>query len=231
MSRSKGDPYLAEVAQYITMHESYEALLELEEYGIDIRDSEDEFAGAPFRDEETKLMFAYDYINKHTLRLKGADLKPALYKEMKRLGIEMYDRVMTTSLLTEDGKQGSRVIGATGVNTRTGEFYVFNAKATILSTGKPLRLWGVRHRPRRLQRAPRRPQQRRGRRCDGLAGRGQADADGKKATQPQADGVIPPTEPATWTIPGGRAPSWTQPARKSPGRIGTAISSQIRRTV
>ena len=141
MSRSKGDPYSAEVAHYITMHESYEALLELEEYGIDIRDSEDEFAGAPFRDEETKLMFAYDYINKHTLRLKGADLKPALYKEMKRLGIEMYDRVMTTSLLTEDGMQGSRVIGATGVNTRTGEFYIFNAKATILSTGKPLRLW------------------------------------------------------------------------------------------
>ncbi len=141
MGRSKADPYMMEFAMYITMQESYESLLELEKYGIDIRDSEDEFAGAPFRDEETKLMFAYDYNNKHTIRLKGADLKPALYREMNRLSIKMYDRVMTTSLLTEGGQQGAKVIGATGVNTRTGEFYVFNAKATILSTGKPLRLW------------------------------------------------------------------------------------------
>jgi succinate dehydrogenase/fumarate reductase flavoprotein subunit len=86
-------------------------------------------------------MFAYDYKNKHTLRIKGADLKPALDKEMKRLGVKLYDRVMTTSLLNEGGKQGGRIIGATGVNIRTGEFYVFQAKSTILSTGKPLRLW------------------------------------------------------------------------------------------
>ena len=29
----------------------------------------------------------------------------------------------------------------TGVNTRTGEFYIISAKATILSTGQPIRLW------------------------------------------------------------------------------------------
>ncbi|NLT13101.1 MAG: FAD-dependent oxidoreductase [Clostridiales bacterium] len=139
--RVKDDPYAMEFASYITMQESWEAVLELEEYGIDIRDSQDEFAGAPFRDEETKLMFAYDYENKHTLRLKGADLKPALYREMKRLKIKMYDRVMATSLLNEGGKAGNRIIGATGVHTRTGEFFIFKAKTTILSTGKPLRLW------------------------------------------------------------------------------------------
>jgi succinate dehydrogenase/fumarate reductase flavoprotein subunit len=42
--------------------------------------------------------------------------------------------VSLTSLLTEGGKQGTRVIGATGINVRTGEFYVFKAKATIIAT-------------------------------------------------------------------------------------------------
>jgi succinate dehydrogenase/fumarate reductase flavoprotein subunit len=81
-----------------------------------------------------------------TIRIKipaseGRKLKAGAVREMKRLGIKMYDRVMSTMLLTEGGKQGARVVGATGVNTRTGEFYVFSAKAVILSTGQPIRLW------------------------------------------------------------------------------------------
>ena len=55
-----------------------------------IRDVDDEFVGAEFRDEETKLMFAYDYENKHCIRLRGgANMKPALYNELKRLTVEM----------------------------------------------------------------------------------------------------------------------------------------------
>ena len=60
---------------------------------------------------------------------------------MKRLGVEIHDRVMATSLLTEGGREGARVVGATGVNMRTGEFYVFRAKATIISTCAPRRNW------------------------------------------------------------------------------------------
>ena len=71
----------------------------------------------------------------------GANIKPALYKECKRLGVNMYEHIMATSLLTEGGKQGARVIGATGVNVRTGEFYIFKAKATILSMQSPHGLW------------------------------------------------------------------------------------------
>jgi len=127
---------------FINFKESYEALLDVEEMGVKFRDEDDEFAGAEFRDDETKIMFAYDYENRHTIRVRqGAVIKPALYKEMKRLGVEIYDRVMVTSLLTEDGKQGARVVGATGVNIRTGEFYIFSAKATLLSTAQPLRIW------------------------------------------------------------------------------------------
>ena len=126
---------------YITCKESYDALLDVEEMGIKVRDVDDEFVGAEFRDEETKLMFAYDYENKLIIRIQGANLKPALYNELKRLGVEICNHVMATRLLTEGGKQGDRVVGATGVHVRTGEFYIFRAKVTILATAQPSRLW------------------------------------------------------------------------------------------
>lgn len=128
-------------ASYINCMESYDTLLELEQMGLKIRDEDDEFAGAPFRDEETKMLFAYDYENKHTTRIQGALLKPVLYKELKRLKIEIIDHVMVTRLLNEGGEQGSRIVGAAGIHSRTGEFYVFNAKATLLATAQPSRLW------------------------------------------------------------------------------------------
>jgi succinate dehydrogenase/fumarate reductase flavoprotein subunit len=127
--------------QYITFKESWDAALDMEEWGMAIRDVDDEFVGADFRDEKTKLLFAYDYDSCTTLRVQGADAKVYLYWEMRRLGITILDRVMATSLLSERGKQGGRIVGATGLNVRTGEFYVLPAKATILTTGQPLRLW------------------------------------------------------------------------------------------
>jgi succinate dehydrogenase/fumarate reductase flavoprotein subunit len=119
---------------YIQCKESYDALLDIERMGIKVRDVDDEFAGADFRDEKTKLMFAYDYENRTCIRVNGgANIKVALYNELKRLGVRICDRIMVTSLLTEDGKQGGRLVGATGFSVRTGEFYTFNAKAAILS--------------------------------------------------------------------------------------------------
>ncbi len=130
------------ISCYITCKEGYDALLDVEKMGVPVRDWQDEFAGAPFRDEKTKYMFAYDYEGRHIIRLAGGgNIKPAMAKEVKRLGVAVYDFVMATSLLTEGGRQGARVIGATGVNIRTGEFYLFRAKATILSTGAVSRLW------------------------------------------------------------------------------------------
>ena len=48
---------------------------------------------------------------------------------------------MATSLLTEKGVQGGRVIGAVGFNNRTGEFMVFKAKATVLSMARGSFVW------------------------------------------------------------------------------------------
>jgi len=127
---------------YITCKESWDTLLDLEQWGLNFRDVDDEFAGANFRDEETKVMFAYDYENKHTVRIRGgANIKVVLYEELKRQGVELYEHIMATSLLTEGDKQSARVVGTTGVNVRTGEFYIFKAKATILATAPPSRIW------------------------------------------------------------------------------------------
>ena len=129
------------IARYIICSEGWDTLLECEEMGVQIRDVKDEFKGADFRDEETKLMFAYDYANRHVIRIWGFDIKPRLFYEMKRLGVEIYNRTVVTGLLTEGGRQGGRVVGATGVNMRTGEFYVFQSKATIVAAGGGGRLF------------------------------------------------------------------------------------------
>jgi succinate dehydrogenase/fumarate reductase flavoprotein subunit len=129
------------IARYIICKEGWDTLLECEEMGVQIRDIKDEFKGADFRDKETKLMFAYDYKNRHVLRVWGYNIKPRLYNEMKRLNVGIYNRVIVTSLLTEGGRQGTRVVGATGVNNRTGEFYIFKSKATIVATGGAGRLF------------------------------------------------------------------------------------------
>jgi succinate dehydrogenase/fumarate reductase flavoprotein subunit len=118
---------------YIQCKESYDCLLDVEKWGLPLRDVDDEFKGASFRDEESKLLFAYNYDNKHIVRVRGgARIKEYYYNELNRLGVPMYERVMATSLLTEDGEEGSKIVGATGLNSRTGEFYTFKAKSTVL---------------------------------------------------------------------------------------------------
>jgi len=139
--------YYNGLSRYIAARESYDTLLDYEQLGAKIRDTEDEFKGAEFRDEKTKLLFTYDYMNKFNIRIWGAgtdkalSFKHVLYNECKRLGVAMYERVQATSLLTEGGRQGARVVGATGVNIRTGEFMVFKAKATVMCLSRPQRIW------------------------------------------------------------------------------------------
>jgi succinate dehydrogenase/fumarate reductase flavoprotein subunit len=123
--------YSNSLSRYIAAREAYDTLLEIEKMGAKIRDLDDDFEGAPFRDEKTKFVFCYDYENRFQFRVWGATFKPAIFNECLRLGVQVFDRVVATSLLTEGGKQGNKVVGATAFNMRTGEFYVFSAKATI----------------------------------------------------------------------------------------------------
>jgi succinate dehydrogenase/fumarate reductase flavoprotein subunit len=133
--------YICGISRFIKTHESYDRLLELEQMGMKIRDDDDEFKGAEFRDEKTKLLFAFNYHDNYVIRIWGTGLKPALTGECKRLGVKIFDRVMATSLLSQNGQQGGRIVGATGVNVRTGEFMVFRAKATVLSSAGASRIW------------------------------------------------------------------------------------------
>lgn len=135
------DHYSNGIAHYIECREGYDRLVDMERFGGKIRDTDDEFAGAEFRDEKTKLMFAYDYENKFTLRVWGSTFKPALYKELRRLGVTIYDHTEATALLTAEENGKKRGVGAIGMNARTGKLMVFKAKATLLTMSRPARVW------------------------------------------------------------------------------------------
>ena len=137
--------YSCGIGREIQCRENFDTLLEMEKMGGKIRDTEDKYKGAEGRDEKTKIMISPRSSPFHNtnvvVRVWGTTFKPALKKECERLGVKIYDRVMATSLLTEKGIQGGRVIGATGVNNRTGEFMVFRAKATVLSMAGSGPIW------------------------------------------------------------------------------------------
>ena len=135
------DGYSNGIAHYIECREGYDRLLDLEVFGGKIRDTEDEFAGAEFRDEKSRLMFAYDYKNKFTIRVWGSTFKPALAKEMKRLGIRILERTEATGLILSGEKGNRRGAGAFGMDVHTGKFYIFRAKATVLAMSRPARVW------------------------------------------------------------------------------------------
>ena len=65
------------------------------------------------------------------LRVHWQDCKPILSQAAKKKGARMFERTMIVDLLTK----GNRVVGATALNTRTGEFMVIKAKATVVATG------------------------------------------------------------------------------------------------
>jgi succinate dehydrogenase/fumarate reductase flavoprotein subunit len=144
----KGTPlcsYGNGIGSQITCRENYDTLLELEQMGGQIRDIHDEYVGAEGRYDDTKFMLSPRTSPNHdtelVLRVWGATFKPALKKECQRLGVRIYDRVMATSLLTEGGIQGARVIGATGFNNRTGEFMIFKSKAAVLAAAGDFYMW------------------------------------------------------------------------------------------
>lgn len=129
------------IAHYIECREGYDRLLDLESFGGKIRDTDDEFKGAEFRDDETKLMFAYDYKNKFTLRVWGSTFKPALFKELLRLGVKVLDRTEATALLTTARNGKKHGAGACAMDVRTGKFYILRAKETVLTMSRPARVW------------------------------------------------------------------------------------------
>ena len=72
------------------------------------------------------------------IRVHWPDIKPMLARGVRKQGVTVLERTMVVDLLTEHG----RVVGATAVNTRTGEFSVIKARAVVLATGIFARCYG-----------------------------------------------------------------------------------------
>lgn len=141
-----GQNWMVGPIKYILPKTSWDTLAELEEMGLIIRDAKDEFKGAPFRDEKSKLLYCYDYENKIGIRLYGGNQhKPTLDKEIERLHIKKVERVMATKLLYRDIDGKRYVNGAVGIHAQTGEAYVFEAKKVIITTGIVYGMWTYRN--------------------------------------------------------------------------------------
>src|ERR1700749_2764688 len=67
---------------------------------------------------------------------EGYDLKKILTRTLKRAGVQVINRVMAARVL----KDGGRIAGLLGFDTRSGEFTVIRAKAVILCCGASGRL-------------------------------------------------------------------------------------------
>ena len=65
------------------------------------------------------------------VRIRRRQFMPLMRKQAARIGVKILDHITITDLLKQDGK----VVGAIGFPVSGYETYVFNAKATVLSTG------------------------------------------------------------------------------------------------
>ena len=61
---------------------------------------------------------------------EGKDLKKILSRQVKRNKVEVINRVMATRVIVQDG----RAVGVTGLDVRSGDFHVIQAKAILLCT-------------------------------------------------------------------------------------------------
>lgn len=76
----------------------------------------------------------YQREGKWQIMIHGESYKPIVAEAARKAATEIYNRIMVTHLITDAGNR-NRVAGAVGFNVRTGDFYVFKAKAVIVSAG------------------------------------------------------------------------------------------------
>ncbi|MBI4318728.1 MAG: FAD-binding protein [Chloroflexi bacterium] len=91
------------------------------------------------RDDKGNIVRAVGRAHRVTriLMFHGKKLMETMREQVLKKNVRLIERVVVTDLLTSDGlhpTQG-KVVGAVGFDTRTGEKFVFESKATILSAG------------------------------------------------------------------------------------------------
>ncbi len=102
----------------------FDRVKDLESFGVRIR-------------EDDGSLYIWKIPERHfyLASYRGVDTKVKLGKAVERTNAQIFERTMGIELI----KKGDRVIGAIGLNTRTGELTTFLARATILSTGETTR--------------------------------------------------------------------------------------------
>ena len=83
------------------------------------------------KDEETGR---YLREGKWQIMIHGESYKPIIAEAARKAATEVYNRIMVTHLLM-DKTRPNRVAGAVGFSVRDGRFYVFRAKAVIVTAG------------------------------------------------------------------------------------------------
>jgi len=101
--------------------DSYAALLQLEEWGVEFpRDKDGRYMMAAFQPKGSFIV-----------EMRGDSFKPILAERVEKSGARVVERTMATRLLTAKG----HVTGAVGYNVRDGSLLVVSAKAVILACG------------------------------------------------------------------------------------------------
>jgi succinate dehydrogenase/fumarate reductase flavoprotein subunit len=128
---------------HLVVSQNYYRMLDLEKFGIKIRYADSALPGKfrvvpQFHSVPTSFNF------------DGRYLKLRLTRQAKKRGVQIYNRVMVTDLLSSDGE----IAGALGVGVRDGDLYLFRAKAVVLSTGRSSRMTRSMSGPRHNLRVP-----------------------------------------------------------------------------
>ena len=76
----------------------------------------------------------YQREGKWQIMIHGESYKPIVAEAARKAADKIYNRIMVTHLLMDESKP-NRVGGAVGFNCRTGDYYVFRAKAVIVCAG------------------------------------------------------------------------------------------------
>jgi len=71
------------------------------------------------------------------LRVHWQNVKPEMAEGVRKRGVNVLERTMVVDILTDQGA----VVGATAVNTRTGEFIVIKARAVVIATAACSRVY------------------------------------------------------------------------------------------
>ncbi len=111
----------------------------VEENGDRVRELES--WGAIFQKDEKKAFKTDQWTRGWKVKAwalaEGKQVIDVLRREALKKGVELVERTMVTDLLTSDGQDPTdgQIVGAVGLNTRSGQFVVFRTKSVVLTTG------------------------------------------------------------------------------------------------